>query len=105
MLNLLTKSYFTFKLYWGRYIVDCKQDIFTDSLCLYEYSKMIGLKRKRNLFRSGKVEMSSTFQRSRHFRKVLVKKTFMHVQEQKKAMSPRHSAYTPSSVKSPLNPC
>ena len=85
MLNLLTKSYFTFKLFWSRYIVDYKQDIFTDSLCLYEYSKIIGLKRKRNLFRSGKVEMISSFQRSRHFRKVLVNKTFMHVQEQKKS--------------------
>ena len=85
MLNLLTKGYFTFKLYWDRYIVDCKQDIFTDSLCLYEYSKIIGLKRKRNLFRSGKVEMISSFQRSRHFRKVLLNKTFMYVEEQKKS--------------------
>ena len=46
--------------------------------------------------------MISTFQRNRHFRKVSVNKTFTHVQEQKKAISPRHSAYTPSSVKSPL---
>ena len=46
--------------------------------------------------------MISTFQRNRHFRKVLVNKTFTHVQEQKKAMSPQHSAYIPSSVKSPL---
>ena len=47
--------------------------------------------------------MISTFQRNRHFRKVPVNKTFTHVQEQKKAMSPRHSAYIPSSVKSPLS--
>ena len=42
--------------------------------------------------------MISTFQRNRHFRKVLVNKTFTHVQEQKNTMSPRHSAYIP-----PLN--
>ena len=46
--------------------------------------------------------MIPTFQRNRHFSKVLVKKTFTHVQGQKKAMSPRHSAYIPSSVKPPL---
>ena len=46
--------------------------------------------------------MIPTFQRNRHFSKVLLKKTFTHVQEQKKAMLPRHSAYIPSSVKSPL---
>ena len=46
--------------------------------------------------------MISTFKRNRHFRKVFVNKTFTHVQEQKKAMSPRHSAYIPSTVKSPL---
>ena len=51
---------------------------------------------------SGKFEMISTFQRNRHFRKVSVDKTFTHVQEQKKVMSPRHFAYIPSSVKSPL---
>ena len=45
--------------------------------------------------------MNSTFKRNRHFRKVLVNKTFTHVQEQKKAMSLGHSAYSPSSVKSP----
>ena len=64
-----------------------------DSLCLHEYTKMIGLNRK--------VEMFPAFQRNRHFRKMSVNKTFTHVQELKKAMSPRYSAYTPSSVKSP----
>ena len=48
--------------------------------------------------------MISTFKRNRHFRKVLVNKTFTHVQEQKKAMSPRHSTYIPPSVESSLNP-
>ena len=48
------------------------------------------------------MEMISTFKRNRHFRKVLVNKAFTHVQEQKKAMSHRHSAYIPPSVKSPL---
>ena len=46
--------------------------------------------------------MISTSKMNRHFRKVLVKKTFTHVQKQKKVMSPRHSAYLPYSVKSPL---
>ena len=48
--------------------------------------------------------MISTFKRNRHFRKVLVNKNFTHVQEQNKAMSPRHSTYIPPSVKSSLNP-
>ena len=46
--------------------------------------------------------MISTFQRNRHFRKVSVNKTFTHEPESKKVMSPRRSAYTPFSVKSPL---
>ena len=41
-------------------------------------------KKKATFVRSGKVEMISTFKRNRHFRKVLVNKTFAHVQEQKK---------------------
>ena len=57
---------------------------------------------KATFVRSGKVEMMSTFQGNRRFRKVLVNKTFTHVQEQKKAMSSQHSAYIPSNVKSPL---
>ena len=62
---------------------------------------MIGLKRKQHSVRSGKVEIISTFKRNRHFRKVLINKIFTHVQEQKKAMLPRHFTYIPSSVKSP----
>ena len=46
--------------------------------------------------------MISNFQRNRHFRKDSVNKIFTHVQEQKNALSPRHSAYIPPSVKSPL---
>ena len=46
--------------------------------------------------------MISAFQRKRHSGKCQVNKTFTHKQEQKKAMSPRHSAYIPSSVKLPL---
>ena len=57
------------------------------------------IKKKATFVQGGKVEMI-TFQRNRHFRKVSVNKTFTHVQEQKKAMSPRHSTYIPSSVKS-----
>ena len=58
-------------------------------------------KKKATFVRSGKMEMISTFERNRHFRKVSVKETFTHVQEQKKAMSPRQSANIPPSVKSP----
>ena len=57
-------------------------------------------KKEATFARSRKVERISTFQWNRLFRKVLVNKTFMHVQEQKKAMLPRHSTYIPSSVKS-----
>ena len=64
-------------------------------------SKNDWFKKKATFARSGKVEMISTFQRNRQLKKVSVNKTFTHVQEQK-AMSPRHSAYIPSSVKSPL---
>ena len=59
-------------------------------------------KKKAAIFQREKVEMVSTFQRNRYSRKVSVNKTFTHVQEQEKAMSPRHYAYIPSSVKSPL---
>ena len=69
---------------------------------VYMNTKNNWFKKKATFARSGKVEMISTFKRNRHFRKVLVNKTFTHVQEQKKAMSPRHSAYIPPSVKSPL---
>ena len=60
-------------------------------------------KKKATFARSGKVEMISTFQRNHYFKKVLVNKIFTHVQEQKKAMPPRHSANIPSGVKSPLH--
>ena len=60
-------------------------------------------KKKAIFVRSAKVEMISTFKRNRQFRKAFVNKTFTHVQEGKKAMSPRHSAEIPSSVKSPLD--
>ena len=56
-------------------------------------------KKKATFVWSGKVEMISTFRRNRHFKKV--NKSFTHVQEQKKAMSPQHSTYIPPSVKSP----
>ena len=59
-------------------------------------------KKKATFVRSGKVEMISTFKRNRHFRKVLVNKTFTHLQEQKNAIPPQHSAYIQSSVKSTL---
>ena len=40
-------------------------------------------KKKATFVRSGKVEMISPFQGNQHFRKVLVNKTFTHVQGQK----------------------
>ena len=43
------------------------------------------IKKKETFIRSRKVEMIPTFQRNRHFSKVLVNKTFTHVQEQKKS--------------------
>ena len=49
--------------------------------------------------------MIPTFRRNQHFRKVLVNKTFTHVQEHKKAMSLPPSAYIPSGVKSPQKFC
>ena len=69
---------------------------------VYMNHKNDWFKREATFIRSGKVEMISTFKRNRHFRKVLVNKTFTHVQEQKNAMSPRHPPYIPPSVKSPL---
>ena len=46
------------------------------------------------------VEIISTFKPNRHFRSVS-KQNFYANARAKKAMSPRHSAYIPSSVKSP----
>ena len=43
------------------------------------------IKKQETFVRSRKVEMIPTFQRNRHFSKVLVNKTFTHVQEQKKS--------------------
>ena len=70
---------------------------------VYKIHKNDWFKKKATFVRSGKVEMISTFKRNRHFRKVLVNKIFTDVQEQNKAMPPRHSAYIPPSVKSSLS--
>ena len=90
------------------YIVNCEYHIISHIIShiimtpLFTWiHKNNRFKKKATFVRSGKVEMISTFQGNRHFRKVLVNKTFTHVQEQKKAMPPRHSAYIPPSVKSP----
>ena len=110
MLNLLTKSSFDISLWFKlkyavilllSYIVDCEQAMLQYSLYLHECTKMSVLKKTAAFIWSEKVEMISTFQRSRHFRKVSVNKTFTHLQEKKETMSPRHSAYIPSSVKPP----
>ena len=47
---------------------------------------MIGLKRKRHLFKAEKIEAISTFQHNLDFRKVFVNKIFKHVQKQKKSI-------------------
>ena len=44
------------------------------------------VKKKATFVRSGKVEIISTFKRNLHFRKVLLNKTFTHLQEQHKVM-------------------
>ena len=65
---------------------------YNESLCLHEYSKMIGFLNDSTFVRSRKAEMISTFQWNGHFRKASVNKTFTYVQGQKKrkkkAMSP-----------------
>ena len=38
------------------YIVNCEKQYYTDSLCLNEYTKTIGLKRKRHLFGAEKLK-------------------------------------------------
>ena len=69
---------------------------YNDSLCLNEYSKMICLKRKRHLFRAGfYFSAESTFQ------EIVSKQNFYACARAKRSMSPRHSAYILSSVKSP----
>ena len=79
MLNLLTKSNFTFKLYCGLWI-----SYVIMWLTLFTWILKNGwFKKKTTFVRKGKVEMISTFQRNRHLRKVSVSKTFTHVQEQK----------------------
>ena len=109
MLNLLSEcsfdismlfklKYATFNLYCGLWISHVIMTHFFTWI-----HKNNWFKKKATFVRSEKVEMISTFERNRHFRKMSVNKTFTHVQEQKKAMSPRHSVYIPSSVKSPLN--
>ena len=49
MLNLLTKAILLLS-----YIVN--KSCYNDSLCLHEYSKMIGLNRKRHLFGAEKLK-------------------------------------------------
>ena len=92
MLNLLTKSSFDISLLFKLHYAAILLILWIVNKPCYNDSTFA---------RSEKVEMISTFLRNRYFRKVSVNKTFTHVQEQKKAMLQRHSAYIPSSVKSP----
>ena len=102
MSHLLTKSSFDiscysnwstqpFHLYCGLWISHVTT---THSLSINTQNNWF--KKKATFARSEKVE---SFQRNRHFRKVSVNKTFTHVQEEKKAISPRHSTYILPSVK------
>ena len=45
-------------------------------------------RKKAAFVRSEKIETNTTFQWNRHFKKVSANRTFTHVQEQKKAMTP-----------------
>ena len=56
-------------------------------------------KKKATFVWSRNVEMISTFQWNQHFRKVLVNKTFTHLQEQQGDVT-RQSAHIVSNVKS-----
>ena len=63
MLNLLTKRFFDisllFKLKYAAISLilwTVNKSCYNDSLCLHEYSKMIGLKRKRHLFGAEKLK-------------------------------------------------
>ena len=55
---------------------------YNDSLCLHEYTEIIGFK-KTTFVWSEKLEMISTFHRNWHLKKVSLNKTFTHVEEQK----------------------
>ena len=75
-----------------------KKPCYNDSLSLHEYTKIIGLKRKRHLFGANdfyfSVEMT--------FQEIVSKQNFCVCATAEKAMSPGHSAYIPSGVKSSL---
>ena len=74
---------------------------YNDSLNLHEYTKMIGLKRKRHLFGAKKLKLFLLFSGIDISGKCS-KQNFYAFARTKKAMSLRHSAYIPS-VKSPLH--
>ena len=85
-------SHFTFSLHW-LWIRDVIMTLFT------WIHKNDLFEKKATFVRYGKFEMIFTFHGNQHFRNVSVNKTFTHVQEWKKGMSQRHSAYIPSSIK------
>ena len=98
MLNLLTKSSFDISLLLKLkyeaispvlWIVN--KSCYNESLCLHEYTKMIGLKNLNDFYFSAE----SIFQES------VGKQNFYACERAKKAMSPRRFAYIPPSAKSP----
>ena len=72
---------------------------YNDSLCLHECTKMIGLKRKRQFFEAKKLKWFLLFS-GIIFQESVSKQNLYACARAKKAMSLRHSAYIPSSVKS-----
>ena len=106
MLNLLTKSFFDtsllFKLKYAVILLilwTVNKSGYNDSLCLYEYTKMIDLK-KSDICSERKSSNDFYFSAELTFRKVSVNKTVRHVQEQKRrCRRDIPSACIPSSVK------
>ena len=90
------RSHFTFKLYHGLWITHAIMTHF-----VYMITQKWLVKTENAICSERKSWNDSYFSAESTFQQSGVNKTFTHVQEQKKAMSPRHSAHIPSSVKSP----
>ena len=106
MLHLLTKRFFDisllFKLKYAAISLmlwTVNKSCYNDSLCLHEYTKMIGFKKKRN---SRKSRNNFCFSAESTFQESVSKQNFYACARAKKAMLLPHSAYIPSSVKTPL---
>ena len=102
MLKLLTKRFFDisllFKLKYAAISLmlwTVNKSCYNDSLCLHEYTKMIGFKKKRNNRKSRNnfyFSAESTFQES------VSRQNFYACARAKKAISQRHSTCIPSCI-------